>query len=200
MSKTWRKLLWVALLLPMLLLSAQASARRSTNTGLRNVTILIVRHAEKQADGNGLSAQGLQRAAAYARYFDPFKYNGQDLVPTRLIATADTDKSMRPRLTLEPLAKQLGLKIEQPWGDDDVDELNSSLRRFNRAKVVVIAWHHGRIGELIDLLGGDRRGLLGQKSWPDNVYDWVIVLHYNDKGVLDRDARVTERLLPGDGG
>ena len=169
--------------------------------GLRNVTVLIVRHAEKPDEGSGLSARGEQRAQAYASYFAPLRLDGdQTLLPQRLIATSDSKSSARPRLTLTPLAERLQVPLEQPYADEQVDKLVKSLRKENQAAVVLIAWHHGHIADLIDSFGGDTQSLLGSNKWPGDVYNWLIVLHFDEHGRLIASAsqRVQEHLLPGD--
>ena len=202
-----RKFLLVLLLLP-----ALASAHHSQkhegddgSRGLRNVTVLIVRHAEKpdQDDGpnsRGLTPRGEQRAEAYANYFDPLRIDGQTLQPQRLIATSDSKNSERPRLTLTPLAARLQLPLEQPFADKQVDKLVDSLRRQNQAAVVLIAWHHGELGNLIDAFGGDLKTLVGKDKWPGDVYNWLIVLRFDDRGQLipSTSHLVQEHLLPGD--
>jgi hypothetical protein len=192
-----RKLFWVLLLWPMLVSAHHAD---KDTRGLRDVTVLIIRHAEKPDQGNGLSPRGEQRAQAYASYFDPFQLDGTALVPQRLIATSDSKASMRPRLTLTPLAARLQLPIEQPWADDQVDDLAKELRKKNEAPVVLIAWHHGHIVKLIEALGGDAKQLLGRKTWPGDVYNWVVVLHFDDQGRLSESTSrlVQEHLLLGD--
>jgi hypothetical protein len=124
------------------------------------------------------------------------------LQPQRLIATSDSKGSERPRLTLTPLSSRLSLPIEQAFADDQVEPLVKSLRQQNQASVVLIAWHHGHIRKLIDAFGGNAKDLLGGKSWPADVYDWVVVLRFDDRGRLveSRSERVQEHLLPGDGG
>jgi hypothetical protein len=94
------------------------------------------------------------------------------------------------------------LPIEQAFADDQVEPLVKSLRQQNQASVVLIAWHHGHIRKLIDAFGGNAKDLLGGKSWPADVYDWVVVLRFDDRGRLveSRSERVQEHLLPGDGG
>ena len=192
-----RKLLWVLLLWPVLVSAHHAD---KDTRGLRDVTVLIIRHAEKPDQGNGLSPRGEQRAQAYASYFDPFQLDGGTLLPRRLIATSDSKASMRPRLTLTPLAARLQLPIEQPWADDQVDDLAKELRKKNEAPVVLIAWHHGHIVKLIEALGGDAKQLLGRKTWPGDVYNWVVVLHFDGHGRLSESTSrlVQEHLLPGD--
>ena len=47
-----------------------ATAARAENLGsLDNTPILIIRHAEEDGDGEGLSSEGLARARAYIDYF-----------------------------------------------------------------------------------------------------------------------------------
>jgi broad specificity phosphatase PhoE len=179
---------------------ALSFAQGSAAPGLRNVTVLIVRHAEKPDVGRELNARGEQRAAAYADYFTPLKLDGQALTPQRLIATADSPESMRPRQTLIPLSQRLQLPIEQPCANNQVDELVTRLRKHNQAKTVLIAWHHGHINKLIAAFGGDGPALIGQAKWPVDVYDWLIVLRFDDKGQLvqSRSRKVQEQLMPGD--
>ena len=197
-----RKLLFGLLLLPALV-SAHNSKKHEddgSSRGLRNVTVLIVRHAEKPDEGSGLSQLGEQRAQAYASYFDPLRLDGETWLPQRLIATSDSKSSERPRLTLTPLSERLQLPLEQPYADEPVDKLVKSLRKENQAAVVLIAWHHGHIADLIDTFGGDTKSLLGSNKWPGDVYNWLIVLHFDDRGQLISSAsqRVQEHLLPGD--
>lgn len=185
----------------LMVLSAQAFAHKKDETsGLSNVTVLIVRHAEKPDQGPLLNPRGEQRAAAYASYFDPLQLNGISTVPQRLIATSDSKDSARPRLTLTPLSQRLQLPIEQPYADNDVDKLVKSLRKDNGAKTVLIAWHHGHIDKLIAAFGGDGQALTGMKKWPESVYDWLIVLRFDEQGQLieSRSQKVQEHLLPGD--
>lgn len=175
-------------------------AQGSAAPGLRNATVLIIRHAEKPEVGRELNARGEQRAAAYADYFDPLTLSGQTLTPQRLIATADSAQSIRPRQTLIPLSQRLQLPIEQPFANNDVDKLVNQLRASNQANTVLIAWHHGHINKLIAAFGGNGPALIGQPKWPVDVYDWLIVLRFDDKGQLSesRSEKVQEQLMPGD--
>jgi broad specificity phosphatase PhoE len=192
-----RLLMVVAVTVSVLALSF---AHGSAASGLRNTTVLIVRHAEKPDVGRELNAQGQQRAAAYADYFAPLKLADETLTPQRLIATADSPQSIRPRQTLIPLSQRLQLPIEQPFANNDVDKLVSQLRDSNQAKTILIAWHHGHINKLIGAFGGNGPALIGQPKWPVGVYDWLIVLRFDDKGQLveSRSEKVQEHLMPGD--
>ena len=82
------------------------------NTGLNNAVVLIVRHGEKPDKGDELSKAGKKRAKAYVNYFKNFTVDSTPLKVDYLFAAADTKASKRPRLTLEPFSKAVGLKID----------------------------------------------------------------------------------------
>ena len=60
---------------------------------LTNTVILVIRHAEKPADGNGLAPAGKARAKAYVDYFRSFTVDGQPLKLDYLFAAADSKTS-----------------------------------------------------------------------------------------------------------
>jgi len=190
---------WVAAGLAVVMLTL-IFADHPTHSGLRNTTVLIIRHAEKPDAGSLLNARGEQRAVAYVDYFNPLRVDGQTLIPQRLIAAGDTPESSRSRLTLTPLSQRLNLVIEQPYVNGDLHHLVKLLRKSNQAQTVLIAWHHGHINKLIKAFGGDATALMGEEKWPDDVFDWVIVLRFDDNGRLmpSRSLKLQEHLLPGD--
>lgn len=192
--------LWAAAAL-LIAVVALVWADHPEQSGLRNATVLIIRHAEKPDVGSVLNARGEQRAAAYVDYFNPLKLNGEALTPERLIAAGDSPESSRSRLTLTPLAARLNLPVEQPYINGDIHKLVKLLRQGNQAKTVLIAWHHGKINKLIAAFGGNSTALIGREKWPDEVYDWVIVLRFDEKGRLipSQSENVQQHLLPGDG-
>ncbi len=170
--------------------------------GLRDAVVLIIRHAEKPDTGNGLSAMGGQRAQAYVNYFRNLTEGGQSLTPVALFATADSEASHRPRLTLEPLSHALGLKIDSRFKNKKLPELAEELRSHPHGKCILIAWHHGEIPELLHALGADPEKLLPGGKWPGQVFGWMLELHYDHEGHLlpDRTRRINEHLLPDDAG
>lgn len=117
-----------------------------------------------------------------------------------MIATSDSKSSERPRLTLTPLAARLQLPLEQPYADKQVDKLVEDLRVKNQAGVVLIAWHHGHIDDLVNAFGGDLKALAGKDKWPGDIYNWLIVLRFDEHGQLipSGSQLVHEHLLPGD--
>ncbi|HEY1735087.1 MAG TPA: flagellar basal body-associated protein FliL [Methylovirgula sp.] len=164
--------------------------------GLSGATILIIRHAEKPADkdtgGPGLAPAGQARAQGYADYFRHFQVDGVPVKIDTLIATADSDASARPRLTLTPLSKALGLPIQQNFADKEVKDLVRSLEDGPPGRTILIAWHHGKLPKLLEHLGADPDALIPGGDWPDDTYNWVIVLRYDKDGDLTLSQRVVE--------
>ncbi|HEX3436478.1 MAG TPA: hypothetical protein VHT24_06885 [Pseudacidobacterium sp.] len=158
--------------------------------GLAGNTVLIIRHAEKPETGTGLTAQGEARARAYASYFEPFREGDLNFRVDALYAGADSKNSIRPRLTLEPLAHAAGLTLHSDIGTNDPDALVRELREKPHRKHPLIAWRHGQIPALLTSFGVSPQTLLPNGEWPDEVFDWVIVLEFNGDGRL-----VSQRLL-----
>ncbi len=170
--------------------------------GLDGTTILIIRHAEKPSrkkrGGPGLAEAGDARAQAYATYFRNFRVNGAPAKIDTLVAAADSRYSIRPRRTLEPLGRATGLPVQQPFADEDVKKLAGWLAEGAPNRVVLIAWHQGKIPKLLAALGADPASLLPGGTWPEETYDWVIVLRFDPDGRLSAANRLVEpgNLVP----
>ena len=185
----------IAVLLIALLLRNQFS--RPDQIGPANATLLIIRHADKPPPDNGqngLSPAGEIRAQKYAGYFRTAQLG--DTPIDVLVATADTARSARPRLTLEPLSAATGLKIQQPFADDEVKDLALWLKENAGDHTVLIAWHHGKLPKLLRLLGADPGQLLPGGEWPADVFDWVIKLKYDRVGHMTAAQRIVEPAFP----
>ncbi len=161
---------------------------------LADNTVLLIRHAEKPASGPMLSGQGVARAKAYATYFEPFHEDGLRFAVDALYAGADSDNSNRPRLTLEPLGKSAGLPLHLDVGTKEPDKLVALLRSDTHGIHPLIAWRHGQIPALLNSFGADPDTLLPGGRWPDEVYDWVIVLRFDHAGRLAGQSRIIESL------
>jgi hypothetical protein len=186
-----------------LAIPAAAFAKTSPDekcSALSNAVILVIRHAEKPDDGDGLSAEGEARARAYVNYFKNFMIAGQPLQLDYLFAAADSKGSRRPRLTIEPASKTLGLPIDSRFKNKDFQELVDEIRSKPHGKAILIAWHHGEIPALLDALGADSNQVLPNAKWPEDVFGWVIQLRYDQNGQLIEARRINENLLPDDSG
>jgi len=168
--------------------------------GPKNSVVLIIRHAENPAGGHALSPRGEQRAEAYKDYFTNFTVDSKRLEPQAVFAAKDSKQSHRPRLTVEPFAKAAKLPIDTRFGSNESDHLAADLRATEQGKVVLVCWRHGVIPDLLRALGEKPKKLLPDGKWPDAVYDWVILLSYDQDGHLipASTRRINEHLLPGD--
>jgi hypothetical protein len=168
-------------------------------TGLADTVVLIIRHAEKPPSGYTLTPAGEKRAAAYVDYFKNFKVDSEPLVPNCLFAAKDSDESHRPRLTIEPLSKAMNLPIDTRFNDKAPEKIVAELRAKAHGNVVLISWRHSGIPKLINAFGGDP-ALIPNSRWPEEVFDWVILLRFDHDGKLIPDSarRIKERLMPGD--
>ncbi len=176
------------------LLTTAPAPAQIHGTGLDNATILVIRHAEKPPSGDGLTDAGRARAEAYAKYFHPFNDGSESFNVDSLYATSDTTKSARPKLTLTPLSVATRVPIDTRFGNYDIDFLVHSLRTEPHGKHILIAWHHGKMPDLMEALGVNRGSVLPNGKWPDNVFDWVIEIKYDKNGKVAKAQRFQEQL------
>ncbi|SDE90786.1 hypothetical protein [Terriglobus roseus] len=176
------------------LISASTTAAQSTPDFLANNTVLIVRHAEKPLKGRELTPQGEARARAYVQYFQHFHNHDESFGIDGLYAGADSEESMRPRLTLEPLHASTGMELHSTIGTKESPRLVAELRTTQHGKYPLISWRHGQIPSLLEAFGASPAQLLPEAKWPDEVFDWVVVLHFDKTGKLDSQELIHENL------
>lgn len=169
--------------------------------------IMIIRHAEKpipgkvhgvrargQPDDASLTALGWQRAGALAGFFEkprtPAVRRPDHLFAVRF-DISDTDGSRRSKQTLRPLARLLGLAINDRFGKEQEGRLAQALERLNG--VVLIAWSHETIPRLASRLAP---GLPVPIRWPDDRFDLVWVFDRTERRLAF--SQVAQRLLAGD--
>ena len=156
-------------------------------------TLLIVRHAEKPPHGRELTPIGQARANAYIHYFEPFNEIGLKLRVNALYSGSDSPDSIRPRLTLEPLSRATGLPLDSSISSKDPNALVTLLRMQPHGNHPLIAWRHRSILALLTALGASP-DLIPAGTWPDDTYDWVIVLTFDNAGHLHSSRLIQENL------
>jgi broad specificity phosphatase PhoE len=172
-------------------------AGETTTNALKDAVILIIRHGEKPEEGTDLSPAGRQRADAYVHYFEHYNVAAHPLALDYLVAAADSAGSHRPRLTLEPLSKASGLKIDLRFKHKDCAGLARDLRTHFHGKRILVCWHHGTIAELVTALGADAAKLLPGGKWPDDEFGWVLELRYDhDAHLIPGETRRLNEQLP----
>ena len=181
----------VALTIPTGILAEES---RGQDSKLKNRVILVIRHAEDAAHGHGISPAGAARAEAYVNYFKSFTVDGRPLKLKFVFAAADTSRSHRPRLTLEPTAQAFGLTIDTRFKTRQISELVHEIESLSAGGDILISWRHSLIPKLLLALGADPDRLLPKGRWPGDVSGWVVLLRYNDKGRLFESRVIKENL------
>ena len=184
----------LALAVPGALFGKPAAAGQFTAP--QNAVILVIRHAEKPDTGRTLSAAGETRAQAYVNYFKSYQVDGHPLTLDSLFATKDSNNSHRPRLTIEPFAKALGLKIDSRFGNGQFQQLAQEIQNHRPGTNILVCWHHGQIPQLLCALGADSQKLLPNGKWPDDQFGWLVQLRYDRNGHLLDSQRINENLPP----
>jgi hypothetical protein len=159
-------------------------------------TILLIRHAEKLTDGRiDLSPAGFARAKVLPELFGGAGAAATHNLPRPefLFATHQSKKSNRPAETITPLSVALGLPISAEIEDDDFATLAKELLSGKYAgKVVLVAWHHGKLPAFARALGANPP----YDPWPETQFDRVWRIDYRDgKAVL---TDLPQGLMPGD--
>ena len=174
-------------------------AAANAQEGPKNATVLIIRHAEDADSGDGISPLGQQRAEAYKNYFLNFTVDSKGREPAVIFAAKDSKKSHRPRLTMEPFAKAANLKIDTRFGNEQSADLAAELRANQQGKVILICWRHPYMPALLGALGANAETFLPNGKWPGSVYNWVILLSFDQDGHLipSSSRRIDEHLMPG---
>lgn len=154
-----------------------------------DTTVVIVRHAEKPAQGLGqLTCQGLNRALALApvllsRYGKPAAIYAPN--PAQLKKDHGVPYAyVRPLATVEPLAVRAGMPVNLQWGMTDVPDMAEQILHAGPGTYVV-GWEH-HWGEnlaryLLSRLGANP---LDVPEWQDGDYDSIYVVR-----IADGDAR-----------
>jgi hypothetical protein len=171
--------------------------------------VMLIRHAEKplpdepaygidphgRPDKRSLTVDGWLRAGALVELFAP--YRGRPPAglwrPDAVYAAAARDnRSRRSIETVEPLARQLGVRVVDRYAPGEEAELAEVL--VNRPGVTLVSWHHKSLSRIVDHLGTVTP--TPPRHWPRDRYDMVWVFVRAGEGW--RFAQVPQLLLPGD--
>ncbi len=159
--------------------------------------VIIIRHAEKPAEGNDLSPRGEERAQALVGFFERNPAVTQFGPPAAIYAmTPKADgHDVRPLETVEPLAQSLGLQVNTSVGKEDVEGLAQAVMKdpAGAGKMVLIAWEHHLIPAIAKAFGLTS----APETWPDDVFDRAWIINF-DGGKPVSFQNVPQHLLPGD--
>jgi len=183
-------LLLLALFVTLLLASAGARQAEEAEEAARPaITIFLVRHAEKAADGSsdpGLLPAGEERAAALAHALGAARV-------THLYST-DYRRAVE---TLAPLAARTGLAVTR-YDPAALPRLVDDLRALEPGSVAVVAGHSNTTPVLYEALGGtdavDLVATTRGAMLPEEVYDrlYEVVLVRDERGETTRCVAALE--------
>jgi hypothetical protein len=158
--------------------------------------VLIIRHAEKPADGPSLSPEGNARAAALPKLFKKSDSRPDPCpAPDFIFAAMNSKESHRSVETVAPLAEKLGLKVNADIKNEDFEDLVRELVKNPKyeGKTVLICWHHQKMPHLAKAL----HGVDIPKHIEDDVFNLIWQIDY-DKDGKAKTTQGSQKLLPGD--
>ncbi|MBS0625919.1 MAG: histidine phosphatase family protein [Verrucomicrobia bacterium] len=159
--------------------------------------VILIRHAEKPAQGNYLSLKGRQRAAALVPSFlgSPLLLqNGQPAAIYAMKPTA-TDPSVRSVQTVLVLAEELDLPLHNQFALGQIEPLVQEIMSSEdyEGKTVLICWPHTELPQIASLFGAKEI----PKRWSEDTYDRFWVLSFSDSGAVSFQ-NLPQKLLYGD--
>ncbi|KAF8952582.1 hypothetical protein BGZ46_003436 [Entomortierella lignicola] len=131
---------------------ALSIALLSTFAAAHRPTVYLIRHGEKPSNGNvRLSSDGEKRAQCLRKVFG----SSSDYNIGYIMAQAyKSDGSReRPYLTVKPLAKDLGLKVDTSCGRDDHKCVKKAVKKFHGSGNILICWEHAALTNIVESLG-----------------------------------------------
>jgi len=149
-------------------------------------------------DPRGLTARGWQRAGALVRWIVPDEAAAAAAAPVApiarpeaIFAVAAAESSLRPWLTVQPLAAMLGIEVDHRFASDQVGSLLAAVRAIDGP--VVICWrHHDMPGIAKHLCPA----LQPAPTWDMDCFDQA--WRFTPEGEGWAMDRIAQRLLPGD--
>ncbi|KAJ5092665.1 hypothetical protein NUU61_007535 [Penicillium alfredii] len=150
-------------------------------------TVYLIRHGEKPDDGgDGLSAQGIQRAQCLRSVFG----NHSDYHIGYIMAQTpkDNGKRARPYDTVKPLAHDLDITIDTSCDRDDPKCVQKVVKKYKGNGNILICWEHDALTDIVKKLGAK-----DAPSYPDNRFDVIWI----DPSPYSKIAATTSEKCPG---
>ena len=152
------------------LVSFALVSKATTAADQPSLTLILVRHAEKEIvppenKDPDLSVAGLARAQELARMLGTNKINGIYVTQYK-----------RTQQTAKPLAEKLGIAVTQVEARK-TEDLVKQLRARKAGEVVFIAGHNNTVPEIIAAFGGPQLPII-----PESEYDNLFILIVSSDG------------------
>lgn len=176
MQKLWR---FIILSLALSLLAACDVLSDKQDSPDSNLTVVIIRHAEKPAfGGDNLSCQGQNRATKLPEIITK-KFGKPDYIYVPALKSAKSTAHSRMFQTATPLAIKYDIPINSQYSETDYGDIANSV--FKKTGTVLMVWSHSEIPALAEALG-----MSNAPDWEKKDFDSVWILTYADKKPLFR--------------
>ncbi|KAG4093985.1 hypothetical protein H8356DRAFT_1080974 [Neocallimastix lanati (nom. inval.)] len=145
--------------------------------------VMLIRHAEKPPSGNDLSAMGWRRAECIRELFT----KNETITPITIYAQKASKKdetipdSRRQIETVAPLARALGITINNSFTSFELDELSKDIGELDETKFpVLVSWNHDEIKNFLINFGMKYQIA---PTYPSKRYDlvWTIERDVNNE-------------------
>ncbi|WDF55649.1 histidine phosphatase family protein [Mucilaginibacter sp. KACC 22063] len=145
--------------------------------------VIILRHAEKPAEGDNLSCEGFNRAMKLPSVLIA-KFGVPDYVYVPSPSTGKATKSGRMMQTIWPLAVKYNLTVNSKYDVEKTEQLAANI--LKRSGTVIVVWEHGNIPDIIDALGVKTDKL----KWKGDDFDslWIVTFK-GKKSYLTTEAQ-----------
>ena len=159
--------------------------------------VIIIRHAEKPDEGNGLSLAGRERAASLVPYFRETDELLKFDTPVAIYAQAPKKEtsSVRSFQTVKPLADALHITVNQSFNRDQYKSMVDEITHKDAyvGHTVLICWEHKVIPDIAADFGVED----APKTWHGRDFDrtWIITFR-PDKEPEFKD--LPQKLMYGD--
>lgn len=171
----------------------------TTNVSLNALPaqVIIIRHAEKPANGNSLSTKGRERAAALAPYFMETKELLTYGTPVAIYAMASSKDhpSKRPIETVTPLSEQLKIPLKTAYARNEYKKMAEEIKNAPEyaGNTVLVCWEHDVIPEMARAFGA----LQTPAKWQSDIFDrnWIITFSNTGRASF---LNMPQQLLFGD--
>ncbi|KAJ5110453.1 hypothetical protein N7532_000988 [Penicillium argentinense] len=175
---------------------------------LADPTVYLIRHGEKPDDGDGLNAQGEQRAQCLRNVFGASSsynighimaqtpksgttiqhWDSSDLLCFELMLIRTDGGRQRPLDTVEPLASDLGLTVDTSCDRDDSKCVEDVVKDYDGSGNILICWEHDALTDIIKKLGDD-----DAPDYPDDSFNII----WTDPSPYDSITSETSEDCPG---
>lgn len=141
-----------------------------------NITVVIIRHGEKNEATGNLSCKGLNRAMSIPKVLNA-KYKKFSYIYVPTVTAGKTTGHARMLQTVTPLATQANISVNSNFTVNAADALAHDIMK--RSGTVLLVWEHENIPEIAAALG-----VKDAPKWSDKDYDgiWVINFSLSKKG------------------